>query len=122
MFGILFIVTSLVEQSKKKAAEQCIDEEIKNHMIIGIGSGSTIVYAIQHLSKRIKSENLTITCIPTSFQSKQLLHEHNISQSTLDFHSQLDIAIDGADEVDSSGNCIKGGGACMLQEKIIASW
>lgn len=114
-------MSSLVEQSKQKAAEKAVAEEISDKSVVGIGSGSTIVYAIQALARRVREQQLSVTCIPTSFQSRQLLSEHNIPQSTLEFHSQLDVALDGADEVDSVGNCIKGGGAAMLQEKIVAS-
>lgn len=60
-------------------------------------------------------------CVPTSFQSRQLITKNELILSDLERTPLLDIAIDGADEVDSQLNCIKGGGACQFQEKIVAS-
>ena len=60
------------------------------------------------------------TGVPTSFQSKALIVQHGLQLSTLEQHPQIDLCIDGADEVDDGLNCIKGGGAAMLQEKIVA--
>jgi len=90
-------------------------------MALGIGSGSTIVYAVEHIAKRVKDENLKLICVPTSFQAKNLIIKLNLTLSSLDQHPELDLVIDGADEVDENLNLIKGGGACQTQEKIIAS-
>lgn len=87
---------------------------------MGIGSGSTIVYAIERLAEKIKEENLDIQCIPSSFQSRQLLLKHNLRLIDLESTQHIDLTIDGADEVDKHLNCIKGGGGCHLQEKLIA--
>ncbi|CAO1438333.1 unnamed protein product [Diamesa serratosioi] len=110
-----------LESAKKSAAEKAVNEHVKNNTVIGIGSGSTIVYAVNRLAERVKAENLTITCIPTSFQAKQLILENNLKLGDLDSFPVLDLAIDGADECDKRLNCIKGGGGCLLQEKIVAS-
>lgn len=110
-----------VEDAKKTAACKAVDSHVKNNTIIGVGSGSTIVYAIERLSERVRNENLHVTCIPTSFQSKQLLVKNGLQIGDLDEHPELDVCIDGADEVDSSLNLIKGGGGCLLQEKVVAS-
>lgn len=98
-----------------------VDENVnKSTKIVGVGSGSTIVYAVERLAERIKNENLDITCIPSSFQSKQLLIKHDLKISDLEAHTKIDLTVDGADEVDKDLTCIKGGGACHLQEKLIA--
>lgn len=90
-------------------------------MKIGIGSGSTIVYAVEHLAQKVKKDNLSIVCVPTSFQAKQLIREHKLRLSDLEETPELDIAFDGADEVDSKLVLIKGGGGCLTQEKVVAS-
>lgn len=89
--------------------------------MVGIGSGSTIVYAVERLAERVKKENLSIVCVPTSFQAKQLIRQHDLILSDLEENPLLDIAFDGADEVDSNRVLIKGGGGCLTQEKIVAS-
>ncbi len=63
----------LVEQAKKLAGYAAVDEYIKDQMVVGLGSGSTIVYAAERLSQRVKEEGLKVVCIPTSFQSIQLI-------------------------------------------------
>ncbi|XP_005517987.1 PREDICTED: ribose-5-phosphate isomerase isoform X1 [Pseudopodoces humilis] len=95
---------------------------LQNNQVLGIGSGSTIVHAVQRLAERVKEENLTIVCIPTSFQARQLILQNGLTLSDLDRNPELDVAIDGADEVDSDLNLIKGGGGCLTQEKIVAGF
>lgn len=104
-----------LEAAKRIAAAKAVDEHVRNKLKIGIGSGSTIVYAVQRLAERVKSENLDIICVPTSFQAKQLILEHKLVLGELATHPELDVAIDGADECDARLNCIKGGGGCLLQ-------
>lgn len=104
-----------LEQAKKIAAEKAIDEHIKDNMVVGIGSGSTIVYGVNRLAERVKNENLNIICIPTSFQAKQLIVQNKLVLGELERNPVLDVAIDGADECDLALNCIKGGGGCLLQ-------
>lgn len=111
----------LVEKAKKTAACAAVDRHVENHMVVGIGSGSTVVYAVERLAERVKDENLTITCVPTSFQARQLIIQHNLNLSDLERHPDIDCVIDGADEVDGKLVLIKGGGGCLVQEKIVAS-
>ncbi len=106
-----------IELSKKLAAEQAVKENVKENMILGIGSGSTIVYAV----KKIAEMKMNIKCIPTSFQSHQLILKNKLKLVTLGQFPEIDLDIDGADEIDSDLNLIKGGGGCLLQEKIIAA-
>jgi len=112
---------NLIEQAKKKAAYAAIDDFVADHMILGIGSGSTVVYAVERLVQRVKAEKLDIICIPTSFQSQQLIVEGGLILGDLSRYPEIDVVIDGADEVDLHLNLIKGGGGCQTQEKIIAS-
>lgn len=113
-------MTSL-ESAKKLAAVKAVDVYVKNNSVIGVGSGSTVVYAIERLGQRVRDEQLNIICVPTSFQAKQLLIKEKLHVSELELHPKLDVCIDGADEVDEDLNLIKGGGGCLLQEKVVAS-
>ncbi|XP_060103854.1 ribose-5-phosphate isomerase isoform X2 [Heteronotia binoei] len=101
---------ALAEEAKRRAAWAAVDAHVQNNHILGIGSGSTVVHAVNRLATRVKGENLDITCIPTSFQARQLILQNGLTLSDLDRHPELDVAIDGADEVDSDLNLIKGGG------------
>lgn len=114
-------MTTSLESAKRLAAFKAVDVYVKNDTVIGIGSGSTVVYAIQRLAERVNAEKLNITFVPTSFQARQLLLQNGLSVSDLDVHPRLSVCIDGADEVDSNLNLIKGGGGCLLQEKVVAS-
>ncbi|HIK27704.1 MAG: ribose-5-phosphate isomerase RpiA [Oscillatoriaceae bacterium SKW80] len=95
---------------------------VQSGMIVGLGTGSTTAYAIQYIGERLKSGDLKdIKGIPTSFQSVVLAKELGIPLTTLDEVDRIDIAIDGADEVDPNKNLIKGGGAAHTREKIVDS-
>lgn len=89
--------------------------------IVEITIGSTVVYAVERLAQRVEEEKLSIVCVPSSFQAQQLVIQNNLVLGDLARYPELDVAIDGADEVDSELNCIKGGGGCQLQEKIVIS-
>lgn len=110
-----------VENSKKIAAYKAVDNHVNNNTVVGIGSGSTVIYAVERLAQRVTQEKLNISCVPTSFQAKQLITKHSLQLTELEVNPELDVCIDGADEVDSSLNLIKGGGGCLLQEKVVAS-
>ena len=111
----------LIELGKKNAAIKAVDENVKKNMIIGIGSGSTVVYAVQRLGEINNEKSLALKCIPSSFQAYQLIIENKLDLVSLDQFPEIDIDIDGADEIDKNLNLIKGGGGCLVQEKIIAS-
>ncbi|MFW9822806.1 MAG: ribose 5-phosphate isomerase A, partial [Candidatus Thorarchaeota archaeon] len=98
-----------------------VEENIKPGMVLGIGSGSTVVYVVEKIAELNKTKNLNLKCIPTSFQSYQLIIENNFTLVSLDQYPEIDLDIDGADEIDKNLNLIKGGGGCLVQEKIIAS-
>ena len=106
----------LMKQQVGKAAADLV----KSGSIVGLGTGSTTAYAIEFLGKRLQSGELSdIKGIPTSFQASVLAKEYGIPLTTLDEVDRIDIAIDGADEVDPDKNLIKGGGAAHTREKIV---
>ncbi len=88
---------------------------------MGLGSGSTAAFAIEAIGKRIKQENLHIMGIPTSYQAFLLAVECKIPITTLDEHPVIDVTIDGADQLTPELFLIKGGGAALAREKIVAS-
>jgi ribose 5-phosphate isomerase A len=93
---------------------------VKSDSVVGLGSGSTAAYAIQYIGERLQSGELkNVVGIPTSFQAEVLAREYGIPLTSLDLIERIDIAIDGADEVDPQKNLIKGGGACHTREKIV---
>jgi len=113
--------TSTIEIAKKKAAVAAVNNHVKDGMVVGVGSGSTVIYVVDRLIERVRSEHLKLIFIPTSFQSKQLIIQGKLQLGDLDIYPEIDVTIDGADEIDHSMNLIKGGGGCQTQEKIIAS-
>ena len=110
-----------IEQAKKIAAELAVEENVRKDMILGIGSGSTIIHVVETIGKMNSDIKSSLVCIPTSYQSKQLLIKHGLTIGSLDQYSDIDLTIDGADEIDDDLNLIKGGGGCLVQEKIVAS-
>ncbi|OLL25403.1 Ribose-5-phosphate isomerase [Neolecta irregularis DAH-3] len=110
---------SPLEIAKKQAAYAAVDKYFpSNARAVGIGSGSTIIYAVD----RIKESGLGkgVVFVPTGYQSKLLLERAELTVAPIDRFDLLDITFDGADEVDGNLDIIKGGGACLFQEKLIA--
>lgn len=96
--------------------------KVQSNSIVGLGTGSTTAYAIQAIGERLQSGDLqNIKGVPTSFQAIVLARQYGIPLVSLDEIEKIDIAIDGADEVDPQKNLIKGGGAAHTQEKIVDS-
>ncbi|CAJ0767039.1 4062_t:CDS:2, partial [Entrophospora sp. SA101] len=104
---------SPLDKSKRSAAyravDVCITSEVK---LIGIGSGSTVLYVIERILQRSKELNNQCVFIPTSFQSRQLIIENGLNLGDIDQYPEID--------VDEHLNAIKGGGACQLREKVVA--
>ncbi|KAK9875555.1 hypothetical protein WA026_009363 [Henosepilachna vigintioctopunctata] len=115
------LTTMSLESAKKIASTKAVDDFLKNNTVVGIGSGSTIVYAVERIAEHVKNNQWNLKFVPTSFQAKQLIHKYNLPLTDLESNPELDLCIDGADEVDGKLNLIKGGGGCLLQEKIVAS-
>jgi ribose 5-phosphate isomerase A len=106
----------------KQQVGEAAAARVQSGTIVGLGTGSTTAYAIQALGDRLKSGELKdIKGVPTSFQASVLAKEYNIPLTTLDEVDHIDVAIDGADEVDPQKNLIKGGGAAHTREKIVDS-
>ena len=103
---------------KKLAAEKAV-EYIEEDMIIGLGTGSTVEYALKKIGERIR-DGINIKGIPTSIHTKKIAKNNKIPLTTLEEVDEIDLTIDGADEVDSDLNLIKGGGGALTREKIVA--
>ncbi|MBK7500737.1 MAG: ribose-5-phosphate isomerase RpiA [Ignavibacteriales bacterium] len=104
---------------KQLAAEKSI-EFIKDGMIVGLGTGSTVFFLVNKLAESVK-QGLNITCVSTSNQTSELAKSLGIKILNLNDVDQIDLTIDGADEVDKNLNGIKGGGGALLYEKIVAN-
>jgi ribose 5-phosphate isomerase A len=94
---------------------------VQDGMILGIGSGTTVEIFLELLGERIKKEELEIYGVPSSYQSHISALKNGVKVVDLFAYSDLDLCIDGADQVDAMLNCIKGGGAALTREKIVAS-
>lgn len=105
----------------KQAAGREAAARVHEGMVVGLGTGSTTAFAIEELGRRIREEGLTITGTPTSFAAELLADQHGIPLCDLRHVAEIDIAIDGADEVDPAMNLIKGRGAAHTREKVVAT-
>jgi len=94
---------------------------VNSEMIVGLGTGSTAKFALERIGARIRAGELTnLLGIPSSRQTEELALALAIPLTTLDDHPEIDLTIDGADEVDRDLNLIKGGGGALLREKVLA--
>ena len=105
---------------EKEAAARASLEYVKDGQVVGLGTGSTAAYFIKLLGEKVK-QGLRIRGIPTSLRSEELALSLGIPVITLDDCQEIDITVDGADEVDPELRLIKGGGGAALREKIVAS-
>ena len=105
---------------EKETAARAAVELVRDGQIVGLGTGSTAAYAVRFLGERVQA-GLKIKGIPTSVRTKELATNLGIPLATLDEFQQIDITIDGADEIDPELRLIKGGGGALLREKIVAS-
>jgi ribose 5-phosphate isomerase A len=110
-----------LQDQMKQAVAQAAVEQIRDGMVVGLGSGSTAALMIQGLGAKLRRGELhDIVGVTTSFQGEVLAAELGIPLRSLNAIERIDLAIDGADEVDPSFQLIKGGGACHVQEKLVA--
>jgi len=108
------------DELKKMVGYKSVDDYVKSGMVVGLGTGSTAYFAVERLGQLLKDGTLEkIVAIPTSVRTKEQAEELGIPLVTLDTHSKLDVAIDGADEVDPDLNLVKGGGGALLREKMV---
>ena len=108
-----------MSKEKQNAARTAVDQ-IEDGMLVGLGTGSTAAFAISYLGEKVRS-GLNISAIPTSEASKKQAQSEGIPLIDFETSPSIDICIDGADEIDSELNMIKGGGGALLREKIVAS-
>lgn len=97
-------------------------KHVKDGMIVGLGTGSTAKYLVEELGRRVREEKLDITGVTTSKETEQQAKSLNIPLKGIDEVQDVDVTIDGADEISSDFQGIKGGGAALLFEKIVATY
>ena len=110
----------MANDQEKEAAARASLQYVKDGQVVGLGTGSTAAYFIKLLGEKVKS-GLHIKGIPTSVRSRDLAQSLDIPLTTLDECQEIDVTVDGADEVDPQLRLIKGGGGALLREKIVAS-
>lgn len=106
------------DQSKRRAADYAV-ELVRDHQVVGLGTGSTAAFALEGLARRIR-EGLSIKGVPTSVATERSARELGIPLVGLNEVDVIDITLDGADEIDGDFNMIKGGGGALTREKLVA--
>lgn len=109
-----------MDQSKQLVGQEAV-KYIQDGMKVGLGSGSTVYYMVKALGERVKAEGLDIVAISTSNVTDEWAREFGIPLTDFSHIQELDIAIDGADEVDDNLQLIKGGGGALFREKVVAA-
>ena len=109
-----------IQAVKQMAALEAV-KHVKGGFIVGLGSGSTVAFSIEAIGERVKREKLNVMGIPTSYQAFLLAIECGIPITTLDEHPQIDVTIDGADQITHELFLIKGMGVALAREKIVAA-
>jgi len=109
-----------IQEAKRKAALEAV-KHVKDGFIVGLGSGSTAAFAIEALGEKMKREKLHVMGVPTSYQAFLLAVDCGIPITTLDEHPEINVTIDGADQITPELNLIKGMGAALAREKIVAA-
>ena len=114
-------MTSSHKDAAKDAVGRAAASMVESDMLVGLGTGSTAAAALRALGRRVREEGLKIAGVPTSFASERLARECGIPLVSVDEVDRLDIAMDGADEIDPMLNLIKGRGGAHAREKVIAA-
>jgi ribose 5-phosphate isomerase A len=110
------------QDQRKKEAGEAAAQFVQDGMVVGLGTGSTAAFAVAALGRRLKQDGLRIVGIPTSERTTEQANELSIPLTTFAEHTQIDLTIDGADEVlPGSLYLIKGHGGALLREKIVAA-
>ncbi len=105
--------------SPKELVGRKAAELVKDGMVLGLGSGTTVAEFVKSLGERVREEGLIVYVVPTSLDSEIMAVEYGLHVVTLTEYPEPDLAVDGADEVDPYKNLIKGGGGAMTREKIV---
>lgn len=108
-------------QNPKQVSGRAAAEEIEDGMTLGLGTGSTVHFALERIAERVRDEGLNVRGVPTSLDTERKARELGIPLATLEEVERIDLTIDGADEVDPDLQLIKGGGGALLREKVVAS-
>jgi len=108
------------DRAKYAAGVKAIDTWLRDGMVVGLGSGTTSHWMVRALAPRVRA-GLKVVGVPTSKATRDLAAGLGIPLADLNDHPELDVTLDGPDEVDRAGRMIKGGGACLLWEKIVAA-
>ena len=108
-------------ETLKKLAGIKAAEFVEDGMVVGLGTGSTAYYFVEEIGRRIKEEGLQITAVTTSSVTSKQAEGLGIPLKSIDEVDQVDVTVDGADEVDPQFNGIKGGGGALLMEKVVAT-
>merc|ERR1719454_197935 len=122
--SVRMAVMATQDELKKQVGYKAVDDYVKSGMVVGLGTGSTAAFAVERVGMLLKDGTLKdIVAVPTSVRTKEQAEELGIPLTTLGTpeskFSVLDVAIDGADEVDPQLNLVKGGGGALFREKIV---
>jgi ribose 5-phosphate isomerase A len=110
----------MAHENEKELTGRAAAQMVRDGDVVGLGTGSTAYFTVIALGERVKA-GLKIIGIPTSVKTADLARSIGIPLTTLDEHPEIDITIDGADEIDPKLRMIKGGGGALLREKVVAS-
>lgn len=108
------------DEEKKLAAVRAV-QEIETGMLVGLGTGTTAAFVVTALAERMKTEGLRVRAVATSNRTEALARENGIEILDFENVSAVDLAIDGADEIDPQRRAIKGGGGALFREKVVAA-
>jgi len=113
-------VNSPQDELKRQAGYKAVDDYVVSGTVIGLGTGSTAAFAVERVGDKLASGELKdIMAVPTSVRTYEQAKALGIPLTTLDTHSNIDVSIDGADDVDPALNLVKGGGGALFREKIV---
>ena len=113
-------MSTTIDVSKRSAGRRAADF-VSSGQVVGLGTGSTVYFTLERLAERIREETLEIRGVPTSLDTETKARAFGIPLSTLNETTEIDVTIDGADEIDGAFDMIKGGGGALLREKVVAS-
>ncbi|CAG9474954.1 ribose 5-phosphate epimerase, putative [Plasmodium vivax] len=111
-----------MDDLKRRVAYKAVDDYVQSNMTIGLGTGTTVFYVLERIEKLMRNGKITnVVCIPTSIDTEIKARNLGIPLTTLKKNSHIDIAIDGADEIDMDLNLVKGRGGALVREKLVAA-